>query len=47
MVSFLPAKMKKIRSKIEVLECSHYISIFQTISIVGGGIWSKFELIQA
>ena len=30
-LSSLPAKMKKIRSKIEALECSqHYTSIFQT-----------------
>ena len=30
-LSSLPAEMKKIRSKIEVLECSHhYTSIFQT-----------------
>ena len=30
-LSCLPAKMKKIRSKIEALECSqHYTSIFQT-----------------
>ena len=43
----LPAKMKKIRSKIEGLECSHYTSIIQTCKGVGGGIWPKFELIQA
>ena len=49
----LPAKMKKILSKIEALECSqHYTSIvFRRAraddSGVGGGIWSKFELIQA
>ena len=51
-MSSLPASMKKIRSKIEALECSqHYTSIFQTRkgdnSKVGGGIWLKFELIQA
>ena len=51
-MSLLPASMKKIRSKIEALECSqHYTSIFQTAradnSGVGGGIWRKFELIQA
>ena len=51
-MSLLPASMKKIRSKIEALECSqHYISIFQTRkadnSGVGGGIWPKFEVIQA
>ena len=44
--------MKKIRSKIEALECSqHYTSIFRRPradnSGVGGGIWPKFELIQA
>ena len=49
--SSLPAKMEKIRSKIEALECSkHNTSIFQTCkgrySGVGSGIW-KFELIQA
>ena len=38
--------------KIEALECSqHYTSIFQTRkgrnSGVGGGIWPKFEIIQA
>ena len=53
-MSSLPASMKKIRLKIEALECSqHYMSIFQTRkgradnSGVGGGIWPKFELIQA
>ena len=48
-LSSLPAKMKKIQSKIEALECSqHYTSIFQTCKgSVGGGIWPKFELIQA
>ena len=44
--------MKKIRSKIEALECSqNYTSIFRRSSAdnsdVGGGIWPKFELIQA
>ena len=29
-MSALPASMKKIQSKIEALECSHYTSIFQT-----------------
>ena len=44
-LSSIPAKMKKIRSKIEALECSqHYTSIFQTRK---GSIWQKFELIQA
>ena len=51
-MSSLPASMKKIRSKIEALECSqHYTSIFRRAradnSGVGGGIWPKFELIQA
>ena len=51
-MSSLPANMKKIRSKIEALECSqHFISILQTARAdnfgVGGGIWPKFELIQA
>ena len=50
-MSSLPANMKKIRSKIEALECSqHYSSIFRRgradNSVVVGGIWSKFELIQ-
>ena len=46
-------KMKKIRSNIETLESSqHYISIFIKFaradnSGVGGGIWPKFELVQA
>ena len=44
--------MKKIRSKIEALECSqHYTSIFRRAradnSGVGGGIWPEFDLIQA
>ena len=44
--------MKKIRSKIEALECSqHYTSTFRRARVdnsgVGGGIWPKFELIQA
>ena len=31
LLSLLPAKMKKIRSKMKALECSqHYTSIFQT-----------------
>ena len=50
--SSLPAKMKKIRSKIEALECSqHYTPFFRRArannSGVGGGILPKFELIQA
>ena len=32
----------------KAIECSHYTSIFQTRKgRVGGGIWPKFELIQA
>ena len=51
-MSSLPASMKKIRSKIEVLECSqHYHQFFRRAradnSGVGGGLWPKFELIQA
>ena len=51
MVVLLSAKMKKIRSKKEALECSqHYTSIFRRAradnSGVGGGIWPKFVLIQ-
>ena len=51
-LSSLPANMKKIRSKIEALECSqNYTSIFRRAradnSGVVGGIWPKFELIQA
>ena len=52
LISSLPTSMNKIRPKIDALECSqHYTSIFQTTradnSGVGGGIWPKFELIQA
>ena len=51
-MSSLPASMKKIRSKMKALECSqHYTSIFRLAradnSGDGGGIWPKFELIQA
>ena len=51
-MSSLPASMKKIRSKREALECSHhYTSFFRRTradnSGVGGGIWPKFEIIQA
>ena len=48
-MSSLPASMKKIRSKIEAIECSqYYTSIFQMRKgRVGGGIWPKFEHIQA
>ena len=50
-LSSLPAKMKKIRSKIEALECYIIHRFFRRAradnSGVGGGIWPKFELIQA
>ena len=51
-LSSLPAKMKMIQSKIEALECSQYYNqIFRGAradnSGVCGGIWPKFELIQA
>ena len=39
-LSLLPAKMKKIRSKMKALECSqHYTSIFQTRK--GRYLWSR------
>ena len=47
----LPASMKKDRSKMKALECSTLYSNFRCAkadnSGVGGGIWLKFELIQA
>ena len=48
---FLPARMKKIRSKLKALEWSQYKRlIFQTLraanSAVRGQIWSKFELMR-
>ena len=52
-MSSLPASMKKIRSKIEALECSQHYTLFffrrprADNSGVGGGIWPKLELIQA
>ena len=58
-MSSLPASMKKIRSKIEALECSqHYTSIFQTRkdfsrcsraanSAVLDPIWPNFKLVRA
>ena len=51
-LSSLPAKMKKLRSKMKSLECSqHYTAIFcrarANNSGVGSGIWPKFELMQA
>ena len=44
--------MKRIRSNMKALEWPHnYISIFRRLrahnSVVSGGIWQKFELIQA
>ena len=52
-MSSLPASMKKIRLKIEALECSQHYTLFffrrprADNSGVGGGIWPKLELIQA
>ena len=51
-LSLLPAKMKKIRSKMKALECHNIIHQFfrrarADTSGVGGGIWPKFEHIQA
>ena len=48
-LSLLPAKMKKIRSRMKAQECSqHYTSFFQMRKgRVGDGIWLKFKLIQA
>ena len=51
-LSLLPAKMKKIRSKIKALGCSqHYTAIFRRAradnSEVGIGNCPKFEVIQA
>ena len=51
-MSLLPRSMKKIRSKMMVLEWTqHYTAIFQRARAdnfgVGVGIWPKFELIQA
>ena len=48
----LPTKMKKIRSKMKALECSHVIHQFfrrsrADNSRVSGGICPKFKLIQA
>ena len=46
-LSSLPAKMKKIRPKIEALECSQHYTSRADNSGVGGDVWQKFELIQA
>ena len=50
-MALLSAKIRKIRSKIKVLEfLKHYTSIFKRLradySRVSGRIWPKFELIQ-
>ena len=52
MVFLVICKMKNILSKMKALGCSqHYTSFFRCSradnSEVGGGIWPKFELIQA
>ena len=51
-MSLLPARMKKIPSKMKVLEWSqHYLLIFHTLkgsySKVSGGILPKFKPIRA
>ena len=51
-MSWLPASMKKIRSKMKALECKQdYMTFFRrsraTNSEVSGGILPKFEAIQA
>ena len=51
-MSSLPASIKKIRSKMKVLEWNNIIQEFfrrarADNSSVGVGIWTKFELIQA
>ena len=51
-MSYLPASMKKIQSKMKAQEWTqHYTAIFQRAraynSGVGVGIWPKFELILA
>ena len=51
LLSSLPAKMKKIQSKMKALEWSQHYTFFRRAradnSGVGGGIWSKFVRIQA
>ena len=51
-LSLLPGKMMKIRSEMKALECSqHYTYLIRRAradnSRVCGGIWPKFDLIQA
>ena len=51
-MSLLPARMKKIQSKMKALEWSqHYLSILRcsraAISIIDDGTLTKFDLIQA
>ena len=51
-MSWLPASMKKIRSKMKALECKQdYMTFFRgsraAHSAVSGGILPRFELIQA
>ena len=51
-MSWLPASMKKIRSKMKALECQQdYITFFRhsraANSEVSGGILPKFKIIQA
>ena len=46
-LSSLPAKLKKIRSKIKALEWPHdNLFVFLAVSEVSGHILQKFELIQ-
>ena len=54
-LSLLPARMKKIQSKIKALECSQQCNITNKFlrcsraanSLIGDGILTKFKLIQA
>ena len=51
-MSSIPARMEKIRLKMNALECSQYIfhiksmGIFQTLKGVLGPIWPNFELLR-
>ena len=54
-MSSLPARMKKIKLKTKVLDCSQDISHYKSLGIfldaqansaVHGPIWSNFELVQ-